>query len=187
LAPGIEAGTVPATRWVPVAPLQQINLKVPEAVAAHWRAQAAAHGLSVRDWLLSITAPPADPQTGSAGAAGLADRVAQLEAVTADLGAQLAKLQAQGPTPRSTRPVAAAKSAPAAAATRSAELPAPTGAIPTAELAQRIGMKRSSLNERLRRMGGAREGLEMEGWRCCGQVAPPAGGPPRWLWVPAES
>jgi len=171
-----------------VAPLQQINLKVPEAVAAHWRAQAAAHGLSVRDWLPSITAPPAEPQAGSGGAAGLADRVAQLEAVTADLGAQLAKLQAQDVAPRSPRPVVARRDVPQSpAAPRSAELPAPAGAIPTAELAERIGMKRTSLNERMRRMGGAREGLELEGWRCCGQVAPPAGGPPRWLWVPAES
>ena len=164
-----------------MAPLQQINLKVPPAVAAHWRAQAAAHGLSVRDWLLSITAPPAEPQAGSGGAAGLADRVTQLEALTADLQAQLTQLQAQEATPRSPRPVVMArKDAPA-------DLPAPSGAIPTAELALRLGMKRGSLNERLRRAGGAREGLEVEGWRCVGQVAPAAGGPPRWLWVPAES
>ena len=172
-----------------MAPLQQINLKVPPTVAAHWRAQAAAHGLSVRDWLLSITAPPAEPQAGSGGPAGLADRVAQLEALTADLQAQLTQLQAQEATPRSPRPVVTARkdAPPSPAAPRSADLPAPSGAIPTAELAQRIGMKRGSLNERLRRAGGAREGLEMEGWRCVGQVAPAAGGPPRWLWVPAES
>jgi hypothetical protein len=57
--------------------------------------------------------------------------------------------------------------------------------ITTAQLAELLGVKRGSLNERIRRMGGAREGLELEGWRCCGQVAPPAGGPLRWLWEPA--
>lgn len=169
-----------------MAPLQQINLKVPPAVAAHWRAQAAAGGLSVRDWLLAITAPPAEPQAGSGGAARLADRVTQLEALTADLQAQLAQLQAQDAAPRSPRPVVTARP-PSPPAPRSADLPTPSGAIPTAELAQRLGMKRGSLNERLRRAGGAREGLEMEGWRCVGQVAPPTGGNPRWLWVPAES
>jgi hypothetical protein len=35
-------------------------------------------------------------------------------------------------------------------------------------------------------MGGAREGLELQGWRCCGQAPAPGGGPLRWRWVPAE-
>lgn len=61
----------------------------------------------------------------------------------------------------------------------------PAGTITTAELAGRIGMKRTSLNERLRRAGGARVGLEMEGWRCVGSHSPESGGPPRWLWEKA--
>lgn len=59
------------------------------------------------------------------------------------------------------------------------------GAITTAELAERIGMKRGSLNERIRRAGGARLGLLMEGWRCVGQGPGHNGGPPRWLWEQA--
>lgn len=81
--------------------LQQLNLKLPPAVLAHWRAQAQAQGLSVRDWLVSITAPPADPETGPPGRDALADRVAQLEARTAELGQTVAQLQAQGTAPRS--------------------------------------------------------------------------------------
>jgi hypothetical protein len=54
--------------------------------------------------------------------------------------------------------------------------------ITTAELAELLGIKRGSFNERLRRGGGARVGLVMEGWRCVGQSAPPEGGPLRWLW-----
>jgi hypothetical protein len=77
-----------------VAPLQQLNLKLPPAVLGHWRAQASAQGLSVRDWLVSITAPQAAPQAGHAAAPALADRVAQLEALTAELAQTVAQLQA---------------------------------------------------------------------------------------------
>ena len=59
---------------------------------------------------------------------------------------------------------------------------APAGAITTTELAELLGIKRGSFNERLRRGGGAQVGLVMEGWRCVGQSAPPEGGPLRWLW-----
>lgn len=178
-----------------VAPLQQINLKVPPAAAAHWKAQAAAQGLSVRDWLLAITTPSAaGPRAGPGADPGLADRVAQLEAVVADLVSQVEQLRApRRPSSRVPRAAAAESPVPVPEVVagppvlRPAELPAPTGAIPTAELAERIGMKRGTLNERLRRMGGAREGLEVGGWRCSGQVALPTGGPPRWIWVPAES
>jgi hypothetical protein len=96
----VLAGTVPATCLLPVA-LQQLNLKLPPVVLAHWRAQAQAQGLSVRDWLVSITAPPADPETGPPSRGALAERVAQLEALTAELGQTVAQLQAQGLAPRS--------------------------------------------------------------------------------------
>jgi hypothetical protein len=42
---------------------------------------------------------------------------------------------------------------------------APAGGITTAELAERIDMKRGSLNERLRRMGSARVGWSWIGGR----------------------
>lgn len=176
-----------------MAPLQQLNLKVPEPVATHWRAQAAAQGLSVRDWLVSITAPTAAPQA-RAGAAGLADRVAQLEAQAAELAQAVAQLQAQGPPPRSPR-LLRAGAAPGSPDKPSPEpgRPAaallsdlPPGALPTAALADLLGIKRGSLNERLRRAGGAREGMQLEGWRCIGQRRPERGGPPQSVWVPAE-
>lgn len=81
-------------------------------------------------------------------------------------------LQARPPAP----PAAAAPPAPAASP--------PQGAIATTELADRLGIKRNALNERLRRLGGARLGLELEGWRCVGQQAAAGGGPPRWCWEP---
>ena len=67
------------------------------------------------------------------------------------------------------------------------QAPAPQAgdAITTADLAERLGLKRRTFNERLRRGGGARAGLVVEGWRCVGQSAPPTGGPPRWLWEQA--
>ena len=63
-----------------MSPLQQLNLKVSPAVLDHWRAQAAAQGVSVRDWLVSVAGPAAGPPVGPAASDGLADRVAQLEA-----------------------------------------------------------------------------------------------------------
>jgi hypothetical protein len=56
------------------------------------------------------------------------------------------------------------------------------GAITTGELAERLGMKRPSLNERIRRQGGASVGMEISGYRCTGQARGENGGPPRWLW-----
>ena len=67
---------LPGTRSVPVAPLQQLNLKLPPAVLDHWRAQALAEGVSVRDWLVSRLGPAA-----AAPAADLAERVGELERI----------------------------------------------------------------------------------------------------------
>ena len=91
----------------------------------------------------------------------------------------VAQLQAAA-LPRSER-----RPRPDAAAAPPEPLDPPASGITTAELAERIGMKRGSLNERLRRMGGARVGLELDGWRCIGQASAPGGGPLRWLWEPA--
>ena len=162
-----------------MAPLQQINLKVSEPVAAHWRAQAAAAGLSVRDWLVSLAGPTAGP--GPAGAA-LADRVALLEATAAELWEALAQLQQARP-PRSPRPASAAP--PAAPVPIPADLPA--GAIESAALAELLGVRRGTFNARIARMGGAAPGLLVDGWRCLALRRPERGGPPRALWVPAAT
>jgi hypothetical protein len=161
-----------------VTPLQQLNLKVSPAVLDHWRSQAAAQGLSVRDWLVSIAGPTAAPGPGLAGGEGLADRVALLEAATADLREAVAQLQQTRP-PRSPRPPA---EPPAAPVPSPADLPA--DGIETAALADLLGIKRGTLNARIGRKGGAVPGLEVDGWRCSGQAASGRGGPLRWLWVP---
>lgn len=146
--------------------LAQLNLKLPPEVLAQWRAQAAAEGLSVRDWLIARLAP-------AAGAAGpdLADRVEALEA-------RLAALE-QRPA-RAPRPAPAAP--PAAPLPPPADLPA--DGIETAALAELLGLKRPTFNARIARAGGPRPGLELNGWRCLGLRSPDRGGPPRALWVP---
>ena len=169
--------------------LEQLNLKLPPAVLAHWRAQAQAQGLSVRDWLVSITAPPAGPETGPPGRGALADRLAQLERSTADLAAAVAQLQAQGPAPRSpgrVSPAPRSGDAPSPVRVMPAAAELPPGGIETAALADRLGMRRGTLNARISRAGGAAPGLEVEGWRCLGLRTPERGGPARALWVPAE-
>lgn len=161
-----------------MAPLQQLNLKVPPAVLDHWRAQAAAQGVSVRDWLVSIAGPTAAPGPGPAAGDGLADRVAQLEAAAAELREAVAQLQQARP-PRSPRPAPAAP--PVAPVPTPADLPA--DGIETAALAQLLGVKRGTFNARIARMGGAAPGLVVDGWRCLGLRTPERGGPPRALWV----
>lgn len=164
--------------------LQQLNLKLPPAVIAYWRSEAAAQGLSVRDWLVGqLTPEAARPLPGSR--AELADRVARLEEAVAALQGDVTHLR-QTPPVRVPRPRSQSPSPPAAPA------PAltgglPPGAIETARLAELLTMKRGTLNERIRRAGGAREGLELNGYRCIGLAAPERGGPPRALWVPAGS
>jgi hypothetical protein len=160
--------------------LDQINLKLPPAVAERWRSAAAADGLSVRDWLLAQLEPPDASVAGDP----LADRVAQLERTTADLSAAVAQLRGPAAAPRSPRPPA-----PSIASTPRPPAPAaaPADALETAELADRLGMRRGTLNARIQRAGGAREGLEIEGWRCLGRRPSARGGPPRAVWVPAAA
>jgi len=163
-----------------VAPLRQLNLKLRPEVAAHWEAQAEAKGMKVREWLLSIAGPTAAPGPGPAAGDGLADRVARLEAATAELREALAQLQEARP-PQSPRPAPAAP--PAAPVPPLAAMPA--DGIETAALALRLGVKRGTFNARIARMGGAAPGLVVDGWRCLGLRTPERGGPPRALWVPA--
>jgi hypothetical protein len=57
----------------------------------------------------------------------------------------------------------------------------PDGAIPTAALADLLGIKRGALNARIGRAGGAAPGL-VEGWSCIGTAVPKRGGPAQALW-----
>lgn len=149
----------------------QLSFEVAPELLDRLRAHAAAERRTVaallRSWIeAGLAGALSDAAAAPAGPAVL-QRLEALEAAVAQLQQQ----------PRPVAPVPASLD-------RGIADPSAGGAggITTAELAPLLGMKRGSLNERIRRMGGAREGLALEGWRCCGQVAPPAGGPPRWVW-----
>ena len=161
-------------------PLAQLNLKLPPAVLAQWRALAADEGLSVRDWLLATLAPTSEPPAVPAAGAELADRLQALEATTAELAATVAQLQQARP-PRSPR------SAPVAAPPVPIPADLPADGIETAALAQLLGKRRGTINGRISRAGGPAPGLVIDGWRCLGLRPPERGGPARALWVPAES
>lgn len=118
-------------------------------------------------------------------------RRSELLPLEARMGALEAKLQPRT-VPAATQlvaidvgpPLQARPPAPPAAPPPAPAASPPQGAIPTADLADRLGVRRHALNERLRRLGGARVGLEVEGWRCVGQQAAAGGGPARWCWEP---
>lgn len=59
------------------------------------------------------------------------------------------------------------------------------GAIPTAALADLLGIKRGALNARIGRAGGAAPGLVIEDWCCVGLAVPKRGGPAQALWQQA--
>jgi len=73
-----------------------------------------------------------------------------------------------------------AKAAPAAKP--STIVPAAGEAIPTAALADLLGIKRGAINARIARAGGAAPGLVIEGWSCIGTAVPKRGGPAQALW-----
>ena len=156
-------------------PLQQLNVRLPAELIAALRQESASTGRTlaavVERRLSGLLA------TASAPAPELADQLATRLAAVED---RLAALEAQPQPPRPRIPVQRPLPAPPATAPVD---PPPTGtAITTPELALLLGVKRGSFNERLRRAGGARIGLEMDGWRCAGQRTPETGGPPRWVW-----
>lgn len=148
--------------------LAQLNLKLPPEVLAHWRAMAEARGLSVRDWLI------AEVGGAPAGAPSLDERVADLEG-------RLSALE-QRPAVVRRLPRPAPSPAPLPVDLELGDLPAE--GIETAALAALLGVKRGTFNARISRMGGPREGLEVDGWRCVAVRTPDRGGPARGLWVP---
>lgn len=140
----------------------QLNLKLPPAIAADWRQRAKDAGCpTVRDWLLRVLNPEAEP------VAGLADRIAALEAA-------VAALQQAPAGRRVVRPIAPVE--------------APPGdALDTSQLAAHLGVKRGTFNARIQRAGGTVAGLVIDGWRCTGVHPSPRGGPDRGYWVPADA
>jgi hypothetical protein len=155
--------------------LQQINLKVAANIASHWRSQAKACDLTVRDWLIRQTMPAPAAAGPSAGP---------------DLAAQLAALTDRVARLESRSPAAAAAAAPEEEPEEEEEqcqlvprLESADG-IETAELARRLGLKRGTFLARISRLGGARPGLQLDGWRCVELRKPARGGPMRAVWVP---
>jgi hypothetical protein len=152
----------------------QLALQLAPELIARVKAEAAVRGQTittlVAGWLeQGLSAPPGPAADGG-------ELLARIDAMEA----RLAALEKR---PAPSRPRVAPSPMPVAL--DPAPLPPPAGAITTAQLAARLGMKRGSLNERIRRAGGARVGLVMAGWRCVGQSPGVSGGPARWLWEPA--
>lgn len=169
----------------------QLALQLPPELIARVKAEAEARGQNittlVRGWLEAALEAAPGPAAGGAA-------LVELEARLAAVEARLAAL-AQPPAPRATPAAADPAGVLEILGTAHLRPPAPaappelTAAVATAALADRIGMKRGSLNEKIRRAGGARVGLVLHlgqsEWRCVGQGHAPGGGPPRWFWQPA--
>ena len=154
-----SGGTFPGTRcYLPPVPLQQLNLKLPASVLRDWRDQATAAGhRSVRDWLLSLTAPALPPVPG------LEDRVAALEAA-------VAAMQHQTFAPPATAPSAP----PLAPSQHAAEV------VTSAGLAKVLGVDPSAPNKWA---SSARIGQVWRGWRLLGRADEPGrNGTPPWTW-----
>jgi hypothetical protein len=169
----------------------QLAIEVPSELLQRLKAHATATDRSVsalvRRWIEAGLNGDLEPSFEPSAAAGLADRVASLELAVVELQQQVKAPRLEKPSrvPLRSKPPELGP-VPLAGASRIT----PTGdvlagVITTAELAEALGIKRGSLNERIRRMGGARLGLELEGWCCVGSRTPEAGGPPRWLWEKA--
>lgn len=154
----------------------QLSVELPPELLQRLRAEASQQdrpvAVLVRRWIeagLSGELGAAATTTEGESRTGLMERVEALERAVAQLQQQ-------------PRPRRSPASAPAAAAAPAAAPITAEGAITTAQLADQLGMRRTSLNERLRRAGGAKVGMVVAGWRCVGQGAGPNGGPLRWLW-----
>jgi hypothetical protein len=154
--------------------LVQLNLKVPPAVADHWRSQAAAAHLSVRDWLVRQTGPH-DPEATPQ----LVDRVEALEAAVEAL--QTAAAAAPQPAPQPD-PLPAPSPQ-----TALPHAPQPAAAITTQQLAVILGCPAGSLRSAVARAGGPASGVTVTGWRCIGLHRASPRGPQRVLWVPADT
>jgi hypothetical protein len=169
-----------------VARLQQLNLKLPAEVLDHWRAQAAAEGLSVRDWLVSRVGP-------AAPGAELAERVAELERVTTDLAAAVGQLRWAGAAPRSPRPEPESV-APIAGPEGLAPLPErrlspdeAAGLVTLPELAESLGLAGGSavtnwIAREAAKRGGDPVGAVYRGHRLRGKGLLPGAQKPGWLF-----
>jgi hypothetical protein len=155
----------------------QLALQVPPELLARLQAAATATGRTktslALEWLEAGLAGHGAPPAGHGAPPELLARIEALEA-------GLAELQRQPSPPPPARPAAVPLPPPAALGAVSGD------AIPSAELARRLGIKPDTFNARVRGQGGPRPGLVINGWQCLGPRQSPQGGPPRAYWQPIE-
>ena len=170
-------------------PLQQLNLKLSDSVLDHWRREAAAAGLSVRDWLVSVTIP-ATPD-----ALPLAARLAAVEADLARLSAAVEKIQRRPAAALDSSPRRRSEPSPPAEQDQErlpvsflSEGEIPGDAVPSSVLARILGVSKQTILNRMDMQGGPRVGLVLSGWRCVGRFRPEGtGGHASLYWVPADA
>lgn len=158
-----------------MAPLQQINLKVPPAVLDHWRGQAAAAGLSVRDWLVTVAGPEVAPAPPAAP--DLLVRVEALEAAVMELRRAPPPKQPPSPPPPGCLPQ------------RRLTLQEAEGLLTIAAVAAAVGVTPQAVAAWMERQEGGRNGAVgkvWRGYRLLGMAQLPGGRRPAWLWQPAE-
>ena len=158
--------------------LLQVNLRVEASLVASLKALAKERGMSLNAaaglaFEQFLQTPP--QQNQAEPSFGHERRIKALEAAVAALQTAMPARSSAATPPPAPPSTAPSKPAPASP-------PPASGAITTAELAAHLGLKRGTFNERLRRAGGASEGVMVEGWRCVGQARATTGGPLQWLW-----
>jgi hypothetical protein len=143
--------------------------QVQKAAKKEGRTLAACVAMALEQWLAAPSSAPQEPLP-----------ISRLE----ELEKRLERLEQQRGDQRSDRTLKPdnqkprAKAAPAKPSTI-----VPAGeAIPTAALADLLGIKRGAINARIGRAGGAAPGLVIEGWCCVGLAVPKRGGPAQALW-----
>lgn len=165
----------------------QLAVELEPQLLERLRARALADGRPVaalvRRWIEAGLSGELELGPEGPAAAGLADRVAELEAAVAQLQA--------GRASRPGRPAPVAEPAEQQAAlplVGDAEIPRSGDArLTTVELAQRTGTNKGVWNNwaRGKAPGAVRRLPDGSAWRLAGQAPSPAGGPPRKLWEPA--
>ena len=146
----------------------QLNCRVEASIAKRLRLEAKARHSTTGSLItqaieLLLAAPSVTVATG--GLAALEARVARLEAAASLKQAIQPSLKTvKAPPPKQLAMVEAGSG------------------VSTPELAQILGINRGTINERIRRAGGAAVGFEMAGWRIVGKASTLAGGPAQWRW-----
>jgi hypothetical protein len=175
----------------------QLAIQAPPELLIRVRDVAEARGRTITSVVLEwIEAGLAGEAAPSPAPAADDARVAALEAELVKLAARVTSLEH---TPRPRRAALGeivAAPAPAAPQPALADDPVPVAPVPlvmkeegitTAELAERTSTNRAGWNNWAARSapGAVRQHETAGAWRLVGKVAPPAGGPERWIWKPA--